>query len=82
MDVYEDLYLQTNTRTFYFLKNGVVYRSDDGVIMKEWLFKSKDILEDLVFAGVFRKRPANQEEEMLIEVIQNENQGKLFPGER
>ncbi|HBB2114836.1 TPA: hypothetical protein ACHKW9_001829 [Escherichia coli] len=82
MDVYEDLYLHTNTCTFYFLKNGVVYRSDDGVMMKEWLFKSKDLLEDLVFAGVFRKRPANLEEEMLIEVIKNENQGKLFPGER
>lgn len=48
MDVYEDLYLQTNSRTFYFLKSGVVYRSDDGVIMKEWLFKRKDLLEDLV----------------------------------
>ncbi|HID2198442.1 TPA: hypothetical protein ACXGBW_002679 [Escherichia coli] len=82
MDVYEDLYLQTNTRTFYFLKNGVVYRSDDGVIMKEWLFKRKDLLDDLVFAGIFRKRPANLEEEMLIEVYQNENQSKLFPGER
>ncbi|CTU78498.1 Uncharacterised protein [Escherichia coli] len=82
MDVYEDLYLQTNTRTFYFIKNGVVYRSDDGIVMKEWLFKSKDLLEDLVFAGVFRKRPANLEEEMLIEVIKNENQGELFPGER
>jgi|GEM_PF-2082746 len=82
MDVYEDLYLQTDTRTFYFLKNGVVYRSDDGVIMKEWLFKSKDLLDDLAFAGVFRKRPANLEEEMLIEVIKNENQGKLFPGKR
>ncbi|HAW1664677.1 TPA: hypothetical protein JLN07_001256 [Escherichia coli] len=82
MDVYEDLYLQTDTSTFYFLKNGVVYRSDDGVIMKEWLFKCEDLLDDLVFAGVFRKRPANLEEEMLIEVIKNENQGKLFPGER
>ncbi|MBW5340887.1 hypothetical protein EST52_13495 [Escherichia coli] len=82
MDVYEDLYLQTNTRTFYFIKNGVVYRSDDGIVMKEWLFKSKDLLDDLVFAGVFRKRTANLEEEMLIEVIKNENQGKLFPGER
>ena len=82
MDVYEDLYLQTNTCTFYFLKNGVVYRSDDGVVRREWLFKHKDLLEDLVFAGVFRKRPANLEEEMLIEVYQNENQGKLFPGER
>lgn len=49
MDVYEDLYLQTNTSTFYFLKNGVVYRSDNGVIMKECLFKRKDLLEDLVF---------------------------------
>ncbi|KXP84305.1 hypothetical protein AUP78_12825 [Escherichia coli] len=82
MDVYEDLYLQTDTNTFYFLKNGVVYRSDDGVIMKEWLFKREDLLDDLVFAGVFRKRPANMKEEMLIEVIKNENQGKLFPGER
>ncbi|HDI8498730.1 TPA: hypothetical protein PPE20_001457 [Escherichia coli] len=82
MDVYEDLYLQTNTHTFYFLKSGVVYRSDDGVIMKEWLFKRKDLLDDLVFAGIFRKRPANLEEEMLIEVIKNENQGKLFQGER
>lgn len=82
MDVYEDLYLQTDINTFYFLKNGVVYRSDDGVIMKEWLFKCEDLLDDLVFAGVFRKRPANLEEEMLIEVIKNENQGKLFPGER
>lgn len=51
MDVYEDLYLQTNTHTFYFLKNCVVYRSDDGVIMKEWLFKSKDLLDDLVLPG-------------------------------
>ncbi|WP_460208848.1 hypothetical protein [Escherichia coli] len=50
--------------------------------MKEWLFKRKDLLEDLVFAGIFRKRPANLEEEMLIEVIKHENQGKLFPGER
>ncbi|EPB0679190.1 hypothetical protein ACQ91T_000831 [Escherichia coli] len=51
--------------------------------MKEWLFKHKDLLEDLVFAGIFRKRPANLEEEMLIdEVIKNENQGKLFQGER
>lgn len=82
MDVYEDLYLQTDTSTFYFLKNGVVYRSDDGAIMKEWLFKREDLLDDLVFAGVFRKRPANLEEEILIEVIKNENQGKLFPGER
>ncbi|HFN5568617.1 TPA: hypothetical protein ACHFNP_000520 [Escherichia coli] len=82
MDVYEDLYLQTDTNTFYFLKNGVVYRSDDGVIMKEWLFNREDLLDDLVFAGVFRKRPANLEEEMLIEVIKNENQDKLFPGER
>ncbi len=82
MDVYEDLYLQTNTSTFYFLKNGVVYRSDNGVIMKECLFKRKDLLEDLVFAGIFRKRSANLEEEMLIEVIKHENQGKLFPGER
>lgn len=82
MDVYEDLYLQTDINTFYFFKNGVVYRSDDGVIMKEWLFKREDLLDDLVFAGVFRKRPANLEEEMLIEVIKNENQGKLFPGER
>lgn len=69
MDVYEDLYLQTNSRTFYFLKSGVVYRSDDGVIMKEWLFKRKDPLEDLVFAGIFRKRPANLEEEMLIDEV-------------
>ncbi|HBV8100241.1 TPA: hypothetical protein MD653_001677 [Escherichia coli] len=82
MDVYEDLCLQTNTNTFYFLKNGVVYRSDDGMVMKEWLFKRKDLLDDLVFAGIFRKRPANLEEEMLIEVIKNENKGKLFPGER
>lgn len=82
MDVYEDLYLQTDTNTFYFLKNCVVYRSDDGVIMKEWLFKCEDLLDDLVFAGVFRKRPANLEEEMLIEVIKNEDQGKLFHGER
>ena len=66
MDVYEDLYLQTNTRTFYFLKSGVVYRSDDGVIMKEWLLKRKDLLDDLVFAGIVRQRPANLEEEMLI----------------
>ena len=80
MDVYEDLYLQTDINTFYFLKNGVVYRSDNGVIMKELLFKREDLLDDLVFAGVFRKRPANLEEEMLIEVYQNENQGKLFPG--
>ncbi|MDZ9227976.1 hypothetical protein SNB24_14975 [Escherichia coli] len=50
--------------------------------MKEWLFKRKDLLDDLVFAGIFRKRPANLEEEMLIEVIKNENQGKLFPCER
>ncbi|AEE56320.1 conserved hypothetical protein [Escherichia coli UMNK88] len=50
--------------------------------MKEWLFKRKDLLDDLVFSGIFRKRPANLEEEMLIEVIKNENQGKLFPGER
>ena len=69
MDVYEDLYLQTNSRTFYFLKSGVVYRSDDGGIMKEWLFKRKDLLEDLVFAGIFRKRPANLEEEMLIDEV-------------
>lgn len=69
MDVYEDLYLQTNSRTFYFLKSGVVYRSDDGVIMKEWLFKRKDLLEDLVFAGIFRKRPANLEEEKLIDEV-------------
>lgn len=69
MDVYEDLYLQTNSRTFYFLKSGVVYRSDDGVIMKEWLFKRKDLLEDLVFAGIFRKRPANLEEETLIDEV-------------
>ncbi|EPN0483076.1 hypothetical protein PM308_13120 [Escherichia coli] len=69
MDVYEDLYLQTNSRTFYFLKSGVVYRSDDGVIMKEWLFKRKDLLEDLVFAGIFHKRPANLEEEMLIDEV-------------
>ncbi|HAM2803596.1 TPA: hypothetical protein IBF42_003149 [Escherichia coli] len=69
MDVYEDLYLQTNAHTFYFLKNGVVYRSDDGVIMKEWLFKRKDLLDDLVFAGIFRKRPANLEEEMLIDEV-------------
>ncbi|HHV2139275.1 TPA: hypothetical protein ACULIG_003759 [Escherichia coli] len=69
MDVYEDLYLQTNSRTFYFLKSGVVYRSDDGVIMKECLFKRKDLLEDLVFAGIFRKRPANLEEEMLIDEV-------------
>jgi hypothetical protein len=69
MDVYEDLYLQTNSRIFYFLKNSVVYRSDDGVIMKEWLFKSKDLLDDLVFAGIFRKRPANLEEEMLIDEV-------------
>ncbi|EFB3400603.1 hypothetical protein FMO95_03300 [Escherichia coli] len=82
MDVYEDLYLQTDINTFYFLENGVVYRSDDGVIMKEWLFKREDLLDDLVFAGIFRKRHANLEEEMLIEVIKNENQGKLFPGER
>ncbi|EFN1894547.1 hypothetical protein [Escherichia coli] len=69
MDVYEDLYLQTNSRTFYFLKSGVVYRSDDGVIMKEWLFKRKDLLDDLVFAGIFRKRPANPEEEILIDEV-------------
>ena len=69
MDVYEDLYLQTNSRTFYFLKSGVVYRSDNGVIMKEFLFKRKDLLEDLVFAGIFRKRPANLEEEMLIDEV-------------
>ncbi|MGE2090630.1 hypothetical protein ACME99_13630 [Escherichia coli] len=69
MDVYEDLYLQTNSRTFYFLKSGVVYRSNDGVIMKEWLFKRKDLLENLVFAGIFRKRPANLEEEMLIDEV-------------
>ncbi|EHL6317480.1 TPA: hypothetical protein ACUA8U_002443 [Escherichia coli] len=69
MDVYEDLYLQTNSRTFYFLKSGVVYRSDDGVIMKEWLFKRKDLLDDLVFAGIFRKHPANLEEEMLIDEV-------------
>lgn len=69
MDVYEDLYLQTNSRTFYFLKSGVVYRSDNGVIMKECLFKRKDLLEDLVFAGIFRKRPANLEEEILIDEV-------------
>lgn len=69
MDVYEDLYLQTNSRTFYFLKSGVVYRSDNGVIMKECLFKRKDLLDDLVFAGIFRKRPANLEEEMLIDEV-------------
>ncbi|HDB9835867.1 TPA: hypothetical protein O7O62_001352 [Escherichia coli] len=69
MDVYEDLYLQTNSRTFYFLKSDVVYRSDDRVIMKEWLFKRKDLLDDLVFAGIFRKRPANLEEEMLIDEV-------------
>lgn len=69
MDVYEDLYLQTNSRTFYFLKSGVVYRSDNGVIMKECLFKRKDLLEDLVFAGIFRKRPANLEEEKLIDEV-------------
>ena len=69
MDVYEDLYLQTNSRTFYFLKSGVVYRSDNGVIMKECLFKRKDLLEDLVFVGRFRKSAANLEEEMLIDEV-------------
>ncbi|ELH9086323.1 hypothetical protein RO179_000767 [Escherichia coli] len=69
MDVYEDLYLQTNSRVFYFVKDKTVYRCDDGMVMREWLFKREDMLNDLVFAGVFRKRPAHLEESMLIDEV-------------
>lgn len=82
MDVYEDVYLVPSSYSFYFLINGKAYRCDSDGMREEKLFCTKGYLDDLVFAGIFRKRPANLEEEMLIEVIKNENQGKLFPGER
>ncbi|HHQ9241695.1 TPA: hypothetical protein ACSWP1_004113 [Escherichia coli] len=82
MDVYEDVCLAPSSYSFYFLINGKTYRCDSDGVREEKLFCTKGYLDDLVFAGIFRKRPANLEEEMLIEVIKNENQGELFPGER
>lgn len=82
MDVYEDVYLAPSFCSFYFLINDKTYRCDSDGVREEKLFCTMGHLDDLVFAGIFRKRPANLEEEMLIEVIKNENQGKLFPGER
>ncbi|WP_196610928.1 hypothetical protein [Escherichia coli] len=82
MDVYEDVYLAPSFCSFYFLINDKTYRCDSDWVWEEKLFCTRGHLDDLVFAGIFRKRPANLEEEMLIEVIKNENQGKLFPGER
>ena len=82
MDVYEDVYLAPSFGSFYFLINKKAYKCDHDGVREEKLFCTKGHLDDLVFAGIFRKRPANLEEEMLIEVIKHENQGKLFPGER
>lgn len=73
MDVYEDVYLATSFCSFYFLINDKTYRCDSDGVREEKLFCTRGHLDDLVFAGIFRKRPANLEEEMLIEVIKNEN---------
>ncbi|ASO87910.1 hypothetical protein AKO63_1434 [Escherichia coli] len=69
MDVYEDVYLAPSSYGFYFLINGKAYRCDSDGVREEKLFCTKGHLDDLVFAGIFRKRPANLEEEMLIDEV-------------